>query len=99
MANLTDTLRLRNHQFATGRCEYCRYWRSGFCQVLELVVDEAQVCDAFQADENVYKQNAFWGVGDQVIGKLIHDKARERGIGFELDVDGFESRTDSSLEG
>ena len=59
MANLTDTLRLRNHQFETGRCEYCRYWRSGYCQVLELVVDEAQVCDAFQADENVYKQYAF----------------------------------------
>lgn len=46
-----------------------------------------------------FKQNAFWGAGDQVIGKLIHDRARDRGIGFELDVDGFESRTDSSLEG
>lgn len=46
-----------------------------------------------------FKQNAFWGIGDQVIGKLLYDKAREKGLGIKLDIDGFESRTDSSLEG
>lgn len=45
-----------------------------------------------------FKQNAFWGVGDQVIGRLLYEKARERGIGIELDVDPFESTTDSRLE-
>ena len=46
-----------------------------------------------------FKQNAFWGAGDQVIGKLLYDKALEQGIGIKLDIDGFESQTDSSLEG
>ena len=46
-----------------------------------------------------FKQNAFWGVGDQVIGKLLYDKAKEKGLGIELDIDPFESTTDSQLEG
>ena len=46
-----------------------------------------------------FKQNAFWGVGDQVIGKLLYDKSRKQGIGIELDIDPFESNTDSRLEG
>jgi alanine dehydrogenase len=46
-----------------------------------------------------FKQNAFWGVGDQVIGKRLYEKAKARGIGIELDVDPFESTTDSRLEG
>lgn len=46
-----------------------------------------------------FKQNAFWGVGDQVIGKLLYEKAKAQGLGIELDVDPFESTTDSSLEG
>ena len=46
-----------------------------------------------------FKQNAFWGVGDQVIGRLLYEKAKAKGIGIELDVDPFESTTDSSLEG
>ena len=32
------------------------------------------------------------------IGKPPYDKARERGIGIGLDIDGFESRIDSSAE-
>ena len=32
------------------------------------------------------------------IGKPSNDKARERGLGIELDIDGFESRIDSSAE-
>ena len=46
-----------------------------------------------------FKQNAFWGVGDQVIGRLLYEKAKAKGIGIELDVDPFEPTTDSSLEG
>ena len=51
-------------------------------------------------DEQItfFKQNAFWGVGDQVIGKLLYDKARDRGLGIKLDMDGFDSRIDSSEE-
>ena len=32
------------------------------------------------------------------IGKPRYGKARERGLGIELDIDGFESRIDSSAE-
>lgn len=68
------------------------------------VFDLAQVMrgDAGRTDDNqitFFKQNAFWGVGDQVIGRLLYEKARAQGIGIELDVDPFESTTDSSLEG
>lgn len=60
MANLAGTLRLRNHQFPAGECEYCRYFTfTGECAVLEQEVDEEQVCDAFQGDEKKYKDNAF----------------------------------------
>lgn len=53
------------------------------------------------SDEEItfFKQNAFWGVGDQVIGKLLYDKAVADGRGIKLAIDGFESKTDSSLEG
>jgi alanine dehydrogenase len=46
-----------------------------------------------------FKQNAFWGVGDQAIGRAIYEKALEKKIGMALDISGFESQTDSSLEG
>ena len=45
-----------------------------------------------------FKQNAFWGIGDQVIGKLLYDKAKALGIGIEMDIDPFESTTDSRSE-
>lgn len=52
------------------------------------------------SDEQIsfYKQNAFWGVGDQAIGRLLYERAKEEGFGMELDVDGFESRIDSREE-
>lgn len=58
--------------------------------------------DAGRTDDNeitFFKQNAFWGIGDQVIGKLLYQKAKENGIGIELDVDTFESTIDSRSEG
>ena len=68
------------------------------------VADLAQVMrgEAGRTDDDqitFFKQNAFWGVGDQVIGKLLYEKAKEQGLGIELVVDPFESTTDSSLEG
>jgi alanine dehydrogenase len=45
-----------------------------------------------------FKQNAFWGVGDQVIGRLLYERAKEQGLGIKVDVDGFESRIDSRDE-
>ena len=47
---------------------------------------------------SVYKQNAFWGVGDQAIGRLLYERAKAEGRGIALDVDGFESRIDSREE-
>jgi ornithine cyclodeaminase/alanine dehydrogenase-like protein (mu-crystallin family) len=38
------------------------------------------------------KNNAFWGVGDQVIGALLYRRALERGIGTKLPIDGAEYR-------
>lgn len=68
------------------------------------VADLAQVMrgEAGRTDEDqitFFKQNAFWGVGDQAIGKLLYEKAKEQGIGTELNINPFESITDSSLEG
>ena len=39
-----------------------------------------------------YKNNAFWGVGDQAIGELLYQRAREKGLGTELPIDGAEYR-------
>jgi len=39
-----------------------------------------------------FKNNAFWGVGDQVIGALLYRRALERGIGTKLPIDGAEYR-------
>lgn len=39
-----------------------------------------------------FKNNAFWGVGDQVIGSLLYRRALERGIGTQLPFDGAEHR-------
>lgn len=39
-----------------------------------------------------FKNNAFWGVGDQVIGALLYRRALARGIGTKLPIDGAEYR-------
>jgi ornithine cyclodeaminase/alanine dehydrogenase-like protein (mu-crystallin family) len=39
-----------------------------------------------------FKNNAFWGVGDQVIGALLYRRALERGIGTKVPIDGAEYR-------
>ncbi len=39
-----------------------------------------------------FKNNAFWGVGDQVIGALLYRRALERGIGTRLPIDPAEYR-------
>ncbi len=48
-------LRLRDHDFETAYCEYCRYFKGEFCKVLDVEVDEEQVCDAYQGAEGKYK--------------------------------------------
>lgn len=39
-----------------------------------------------------FKNNAFWGVGDQVIGALLYRRALERGVGTKLPIDAAEYR-------
>ncbi len=39
-----------------------------------------------------FKNNAFWGVGDQVIGSLLYRRALEKGIGTQMPIDGAEYR-------
>ena len=39
-----------------------------------------------------FKNNAFWGVGDQAIGSLLYRRALERGKGIKLPIDGAEYR-------
>ncbi len=39
-----------------------------------------------------FKNNAFWGVGDQVIGSLLYRRALEKGIGTKLPIDPAEYR-------
>jgi ornithine cyclodeaminase/alanine dehydrogenase-like protein (mu-crystallin family) len=39
-----------------------------------------------------FKNNAFWGVGDQVIGALLYRRASEKGLGTKLPIDGAEYR-------
>ena len=39
-----------------------------------------------------YKNNAFWGVGDQAIGALLYERAMEKGLGTQLPIDGAEYR-------
>ena len=39
-----------------------------------------------------FKNNAFWGVGDQVSGALLYRRALERGIGTRLPIDPAEYR-------
>jgi hypothetical protein len=40
-------VRLRTHEFTTGKCEYCTYFHNVRCSVLEHVVGPSQVCDAY----------------------------------------------------
>jgi ornithine cyclodeaminase/alanine dehydrogenase-like protein (mu-crystallin family) len=39
-----------------------------------------------------FKNNAFWGVGDQAIGALLYRRALEKGIGTKLPIDPAEYR-------
>lgn len=39
-----------------------------------------------------FKNNAFWGVGDQAIGALLYRRALEQGVGTKLPIDGAEWR-------
>jgi ornithine cyclodeaminase/alanine dehydrogenase-like protein (mu-crystallin family) len=39
-----------------------------------------------------FKNNAFWGIGDQVIGALLYRCALEKGVGIRLPFDGAEYR-------
>lgn len=41
-------VRLRAHEFETMECAYCRYLDGVTCKVLEIRVEEDQVCDAYQ---------------------------------------------------
>lgn len=45
-----------------------------------------------------FTPNAFRSVSDRAIGKPCCDKTRGLGPGIGLDIDGFESRIDSSTE-
>jgi hypothetical protein len=40
-------VRLRTHEFVSGKCEYCQYFNNVRCSVLEHIVGPAQVCDAY----------------------------------------------------
>lgn len=46
-------LRLRDHDFDTMECEYCRYYEVSpqYCKVLEIEVEDFQICDAYQGAE------------------------------------------------
>ncbi len=44
------------------------------------------------AEISFFKNNAFWGVGDQVIGALLYRRALEKGLGTRLPIDGAEYR-------
>ena len=45
---ITDPeVRLRQHDFPTGKCEYCQYFHDMRCNVLEHMVSAEQVCDAY----------------------------------------------------
>lgn len=61
MPHLADRLRLRQHQFETGECQYCRYFNTATteCAVLDQEVDGEQVCDAYQGDEQRSKGERF----------------------------------------
>ncbi len=48
-------VRLRQHEFETAKCSFCRYFKNPFCQVLAIDVDKEQVCDAYQGDEKKFK--------------------------------------------
>ncbi len=48
-------VRLRDHDFDTAFCEICRYYDNDFCKVLEIEVEDLQICDAYQGDEKKYK--------------------------------------------
>lgn len=53
-------VRLRTHEFTTGKCEYCQYFNNVRCSVLEHVVGPGQVCDA-------YSGNYFYNESDRKI--------------------------------
>ena len=51
-----SVLRLREHDFETGECEYCRYFEAPVnCKILVGLVNSEKVCDAFQGGKNFRK--------------------------------------------
>lgn len=48
-------VKLRKYDFDTASCEICRYYKEDFCEVLEIIVNDEQVCDAYQGDEKKFK--------------------------------------------
>lgn len=57
MPKITPTqVRLRQHNFETAECAYCRYFTSvSECKVLEIEVDSEEVCDAYQGSQAKFK--------------------------------------------
>ncbi len=53
-----EVVRLREQDFATVKCETCRYWepKSKNCKVLVIDVEATQTCDAFQGLESGFKK-------------------------------------------
>jgi len=43
----------------------------------------------------LFKNNAGQGVADVALGAVVYQRAKERGIGIELDMDGAEYRLPS----
>ena len=50
-------VRLRQHDFPTAKCEYCQYFNNQRCNILEHMVQDTQVCDA-------YSGSYYYGDGD-----------------------------------
>jgi cation transport regulator ChaB len=50
-------VRLRKQDFETAKCEYCQYFSNQRCHILEHMVQDTQVCDA-------YSGNYFYGDSD-----------------------------------
>lgn len=77
-----ERVRLRDSEFSTGQCQFCRYFNSedtseggdGMCAILATGVRVDQVCDAIQGDEERFKEVAFTVADDDMIafGKGQH---------------------------
>lgn len=52
-------IRLRDFDFETAECEYCKYFDEDYCKVLDQDVEKTQVCDAYVGDDKKFKEEAF----------------------------------------